>query len=286
MIAVTGATGTVGRRVVARLVAAGHDCRAVVRDAATARSVLGPRAQIVTGDLARPGTLDVAFAGVRRLFLLAPDIPGAEKLEIEANAIDAAKRAGVRHIVYLSAALRDREPQFAIARYHRTTERKIEQSGLAWTHVRPIAFMSNVLLSLDTIKTDGAIYLPTANGKVSCVDPDDIAAVATAALTGDRHEGKAYTLTGPQALSYAEQAQQLSAVLGSHITHVDVPAATAREAMLTAGASPALVEDLLEYYALVKAGERALISPDFERVVGHQPRTFATYVRQNAAAFQ
>jgi uncharacterized protein YbjT (DUF2867 family) len=237
------------------------------------------------GDFSRPETLRAALEGAQRLFLLAPDMPGSDKLELEANAIGAAEAAGVRHVVYVSVTPRGKEPEFAFARLHHETERKIERSGLAWTHLRPIAFMSNLLYSLESINAAGAFYLPTADGKVSAIDPDDIAAVAVKALVDQGHEGKAYTLTGPLALSYAEQAAQLSAVLGREVAYVDVSEAAAREAMLGAGTPPEVVEDLLEFYALVKAGERTLISPDFERVMGRKPRTFATFVRENAEAF-
>lgn len=285
MITIIGATGTIGRRIVAQLAATGHGCRVVARDAAKARGILGQGPEIATGDYARPETLEAALEGTQRLFLLAPDMPGAEKLGLEANAINAAKRAGVEHLVYLSAPSRGAVPEFAFARLHHETERKIEESGLDWTHLRPIAFMSNLLLSLESIKSDNAFYLPTGDGKVSGIDPADIAAVAVEALTGDGHRGRAYTLTGPEALSHAEQAEQLSAVIGRQIKYVDISEAAAREAMQKAGIPPTLVEDLLEYYALVKADERALISPDFEQVMGRKPRTFATFLEQNAAAF-
>lgn len=285
LITIIGATGTVGRRVVARLAEAGQGCRVVTRDMPKARGILGSGPEIAAGDYALPETLDTALAGTKRLFLLVPDMPGAAKLELEANVINAATRAGVEHIVYLSAPSRGAEPEFAFARLHHETERKIESSGLDWTHLRPIAFMSNLLLSLESIRAHDAFYLPTGDGEVSSIDPADIAAVAVEALTGSGHAGRAYTLTGPEALSHAEQAEQLSAVIGRPIAYVDIPETAARAAMLTAGIPPMLVEDLLEYYALVKAGERALISPDFERLMGRTPRTFSTFVEQNAAAF-
>ncbi|MCP3804049.1 SDR family oxidoreductase [Allokutzneria sp. A3M-2-11 16] len=286
LIVVTGATGTVGRRVVARLTSAGQQIRALARDARQARDILGADVEIVPGDFSLPDSLEPALSGAERIFLLSPDLPGTEKLRLEANAVTAAERAGVKHIVYLSVPGRGTEPEFAFARLHRETEQRIERSGLAWTHLRPIAFMSNLLLSAESIRTENAFHLPTGDGKVSCIDPDDIAAVAVEALTADGHEGRAYTLTGAEALSHAEQAERLSAVLGRPITFVDVPEAAAREAMLASGVPDALVEDLLEFYALVKAGERVMISPDFERVTGREPATFTSFAERAAAAFR
>lgn len=286
MIVITGATGTVGSRVASQLAAAGHGFRALARDPSKASSALGPGAEVAVGDLARPETLDGALDGAKRLFLLSPNVPADERRELVTNAITAAKRAGVERIVYLSVAARGREPEQAYGRIHQDAERRIEESGCAWTHLRPIAFMSNLLYSLDSIKAENAFYLPTGDGKMSAIDPDDIAAVAAKALVEDGHEGKRFVLTGPQALSHADQAEQLSAVLGRNVSYVDVPEAAAREAMLEARMAPETAEDLLEFYALIKAGERALISPDFERVMSREPRTFATYIEQNAGVFK
>ncbi len=286
MIAVIGATGTIGRRVVAQLAQGGHRFRAVVRDEARATRLLGTAVRTVPGDLAHPETLGDGLRGASGMFLLVPDGPGDAKLVLEANAIEAARLANVEHVVYLSAPGRGREPEFAFARLHHRTERLIEQSGLAWTQLRPISFMSNLLLSLESIRTQSAFYLPTGDGKVSSIDPDDVAAVAVEALTGTGHEGKAFTLTGPQALSHDEQAELVSGVLGRTVNYVDVSEAVARQAMLTAGLPSDLVEDLLEFYALVRAGERALVTDEFEKVTGRKPATFAEFCERNAEAFR
>lgn len=286
MIIVTGATGTVGSRVVDRLAAAGHAFRAVVRDASSAERRFGSYVPLAVGDLARPETLDAAFDGAERLFLLSPDAPGPEKLELEANVIAAARRAAVERIVYLSVAARETGPEQAFGRLHQETERKIQASGLAWTYLRPVAFMSNLLFSLESIRAESAFYLPAGEGKVSIIAPDDVAAVAVEALVEPGHEGKAYTLTGPQALSHADQAAQLSAAIGREVRYVAIPEVTARGAMNAAGMAPSVVEDLLEFYRLVKAGERASISADFELVMGRRPRTFADFTQKNADEFK
>ncbi|MGH2822008.1 MAG: SDR family oxidoreductase [Thermoleophilaceae bacterium] len=284
-IAVAGATGTVGSLLVKRLVAEGQAVRALVRDSDRARQILDSGVELESCDLADPQTLRPALEGVEKAFLLTGDIPPADdKLELEANFIDAAAAAGVGHIVYLSVSPSDLEPEFAFRQWHGRSERRLEESGVAWTHLRPIAFMSNLLLSLDAIRSQGAFHLPTGDGRVSVIAPEDLAEVAARTLTEEGHAGSAYTLTGPEALSYREQAAQLSHALGREIRFVDVPEQAAREAM--SGALPAeLTEALLEFYRMVKDGERELLSDDFKKVAGRAPRSFSTWADQHAEAF-
>lgn len=284
MIAVTGATGTVGRHVVRQLALAGHRIRALVRTQAKAEPIRHPGVEIVVGDMSQPETLGGLLDGTQRLFLLTPDLPGQEKLRLEASVIDAAATAGVQHVVYQSNAGGSSDLH-AFARLHRESEHRIERSGLAWTHLRCNAFMSNVLFSVESIRTDNAIYLPTGDGQVSAIDPQDIAAVAVEALTEDGHERKAYRLTGPQALSYADQAAQLSAVIGRHIVHVDVSEAQAREAMLAAGVPAEVADDLLDFYSFVKRGQCGFISTDFDELMARKPHSFAAFVAEIADTF-
>lgn len=236
-------------------------------------------------DLAKPRTLRAALEGVEKAFLVSADIPPAdEKVRREADFVDAAAAAGVRHIVYVSVVGTGSEPEFSFRRWHRETERKLEGSGLAWTHLRPIAYTTNLLLSLESINDEGVFHLPTGDGRVTVIDPADIAEVAARALIEQGHEGKAYTLTGPEALSHAEQAVQLSQALGREVRFVDVPEAAARTAM--AGLPSELTVALLEFYRLIKDGQREFVAPDFENVTGHAPSSFAAWARGNADAFR
>lgn len=285
-IAVTGATGTIGSRLARKLVAEGQAIQALVRDPEKAKRILDSDVKLETCDLAHPRTLRPALEGVEKAFLVTGDIPpGSDKLELEANFIDAAAEAGVRRIVYVSARGRGSEPEFAIRQWHAQSERRLEESGMQWTYLRPIAFMTNLLLSLDSIRSLGAFHLPTGGGRVSVIDPEDIAEVAARTLTEEGHEGSAYTLTGPEALSYEEQAAQLSRAAGREIRFVDVPEQAAREAMASDGLPAELTEALLEFYRLVKDGERDLLSDDFEKVARREPTRFSAWAERNAKAF-
>ena len=118
------------------------------------------------------------------------------------------------------------------------------------------------------------------------IDPRDIASVATATLTQPGHEGKRYELTGPEALSFAEQVALIGAAIGRPLRFVDVPPAAARDAMLSSGMPAPVAEGMLEVMAKIKAGGAETVSPAVEQVLGRKPRTFAAWARENAAAFQ
>src|SRR5215217_4525373 len=204
MILVTGATGTIGGEVARQLIAAGVKPRLLVRDPKKAREFEG-KAELVQGDLAKPESLDAAFKGMQKLFLVSSGVDGRT---LEKNAIAAARRASVQHVVKLSVIGAD-QSELTFSKWHAEVERALLDSGLKWTLLRPGSFMSNALFWLETIKSQGAFYDPQGEGKYSPIDPADIGAIAVKALTGPGHEGKAYTLTGPESLTLAQQAATL-----------------------------------------------------------------------------
>jgi uncharacterized protein YbjT (DUF2867 family) len=159
-------------------------------------------------------------------------------------------------------------------------------SGLQWTMVRPGNFMSNAHLWAETIRSQGAFYQPTGAGRWAAVDPDDIGAVAAKALTGAGHEGKAYTLTGPESLSAAGYAEKLSSVLGKPVKFVDVPPEAARDNVLRAGIPPAYADAILDLFACMKSGKLDLVTDTIEKVTGRKPGTFEAWARRNVAAFR
>ena len=284
MILVTGATGNVGSRVVKELVAGGHAVRAFVTDENEARTLLGPKVELAKGSFDDRASLDAALRGIDKMYLLAPFQPGSMSAW-EASTIDAAKRAGVKHVVKHSVAGAEYEPGITIGRTHRAGEKLLEKSGMAWTFLRPAGFASNALGWASTIKSQGAVYAPMGEGKMAVIDPRDIAAVAVAALTTSGHEGKAYHLTGPEALSVAQQVKILGDVIGRPLKYVDVPDAAAKDSMLGMGMSAPAVDAMLELTNLVRAGQAAAVSNAVQTITGKPPRSFEAWARDNAAAF-
>lgn len=281
MILVLGATGTTGGEVARQLIAAGERPRLLVRDPTRAREFDG-KADIVQGDLDRPESLAAAMRGIEKIYLVST---GVEIERLEGNVVDAAKRAGVRHVVKLSVLDADR-PRFDLARWHGASERRLSDSGLAWTMLRPGNFMTNALGWAATVKSQGAFYQPTGEGRWAAIDPADIGAVAVAALTTPGHEGKRHALTGPQALSAAGYAAVLSRVLGKPVRFVDVPPEAARESMLGAGMPPAYVDAIVDLNAAMRSGALDAVTDTVRAVTGREARTFEDWARRNAPAFQ
>ena len=284
MILVTGSTGRVGGEIVRQLAAMGSRVRAFVRGGPEDAKGLPHGVEIAYGDLDKPETVAPAMQGVEKVYLLVPGTPAMPKQE--GAALEAAKRAGVKHIVKHSV-MGARNPEIAIARLHRASETAIENSGLAWTFVRPGSFMSNALDWAMPIKTQGGVFQPLGDGRVAMVDPRDIAAVGVAALTKPGHEGKAYDVTGPEALDMNQHVAILSEVLGKPLRYVNIPEAATRDMMLNKVGMPApVVEGLLEVFARIRDGKASHVSNDVETVTGKPARRFKEWVLENKAAFQ
>jgi uncharacterized protein YbjT (DUF2867 family) len=283
MILVTGSTGKVGAELVRQLATKRARVRALVRDPAKGAVLAGPGVEIARGDLGDPASLDAAMGGVERVFLLS----GVDRrqAELQGNVVQAARRAGVRHIVKLGSAGTSPDSPITVARLHAQTEKDIEASDIPYTFLKPALFMQFIMTHASTVKGEGAIYAPMRDGKVPMIDVRDIAAVAAAVLTGSGHEGKAYTLTGPEALSMNDVAHKLSQAIGKPVKYVDVPPDAARKAMIAQGIPPWFVEDLLKLMEVFAAGYAATVSPDVKNVIG-QARTFDAFARDFAQAFK
>ena len=281
-VLVTGATGTIGRDVTKQLARKGAAVRAGVRDQAKARKQFGVDIALATFDFEDAASFAGALIGVEKVFLLPPLMPN--QVEVTNAFVDAAKRAGVRHIVKLSAIGADTSPPNTFGKWHAANEQHIRESGLAFTFLRPNSFMQNFITYFQP--RDGTIYLPWGNGKASFVDTRDIAAVAAEALTIDGHEGKTYTLTGPAALGIAEVASILSETAGREINYVDVPESAARDGMLQAGLPEWQVEPLLELHATNKQNRWTAVTADIEKVTGNPPTDFAQFARDHAEKFR
>lgn len=281
-IFVTGATGNVGSQVVQQLIASGITPRVAVRSINKAESLKKAGAEPVEMDLDRPKTVQSAFAGVDKVFLVSPFVPNM--VELTAILREAAKRANVQQIVRLSALA---QPGIALSKWHCEMEKAIAKTGIPFTFLRPNGFMQNFVTAMaGTIKADNAFYLNAGDGKVSFVDTRDIASVAVAALTTSGHEGQAYTVTGSEALSHPQAAFILSQVLGRTINYVDVPEDTVRQGMQGAGMPEPTVNALLELYASYKASQAATVSPVVEQVTGKQPISFEQFVKDYAEVWQ
>lgn len=279
MILVTGGTGTVGRELVQQLLEADQPVRVFTRDARKVAH-LDQRAERAVGDLTKPETLAAAMHGVERIFLV------TFETRHDINVLEAAQRAGVKQVVKLST-LEARDHVLQVGKWHYEREELIRASGLAWTFLRPGMFMTNTIQWWAAgIKQQGAVYFPGGKGRVAPVDPRDVAAVATAALTQPGHTGKAYELTGPELLSMGEMVQIIARVLGRPVRYVDIPPLFAKIWMLKSGMDNTLVAALMEVLAALRKNKGAQRTDMVEQVTGHPPRTFEAWCREHSAAFQ
>ena len=279
MILVTGATGKVGGQALRRLVDKGLDVRALARDPAKVEA-LGLGVEAVPGDLDKPDTLPPAMAGVDKVLVVAGgwDIPGED-----ANMINAAEAAGVGHLVLLSSLGVD--AGVGSGPFHAPGEEKLRSTRLTWTILRPGFYMANVMMGRDAIVAQGAFYEPTGTGRHALIHPADVGDVAAEVLASDGHAGKTYELTGPEAISSADCAAALSAALGREIRHVDVPDEAFRAGLAQAGVPAPVADNLARYYAMVKAGDFAMVTSTVPDLLGRPARTFKEWAAENAGAF-
>jgi uncharacterized protein YbjT (DUF2867 family) len=283
-ILVTGATGTIGSQVVKALRGTpGVAVRAAVRGSEQARVLAGDNVTTVEFDYERPETLAKAVDGADRIFLVTPFTN--DQVELGTRLIDAAKQSGVKHVVKLSAIGCEIEPGIQLGRWHRAIEKKVEASGIAWTFLRPNNFFEN-FFNFYGPDAQGKIHLPWGQAAASFIAGADIAAVAKAALTGTGHEGKAYVLTGPEALTIAQAAKTIGEVSGRAITYVDVPEETAKQGMLGFQMPLWMVDAMMELHGIDKAGYAAAVTDDATRLTGRQPKTFAEFARESAAKWR
>jgi uncharacterized protein YbjT (DUF2867 family) len=284
-ILVTGATGLAGSAVLREFVRNRHPVRALVRSRAKARAFEAfPTVEVVEGDMSRPATLEDALWGVDRVLLISS--PDQQMVERQSAFIDAAKKADVRHIVKFSGlSAADVDTPFVFGSMHAEIERYLEGSGLAWTHLRPSQFMTEYLREVPTILAQSALLLPLEDARLVPVDVADIARAAYLLLTTPGHEGRIYAMSGPEALSMAEIAGQISAAVGRAVRYVPITRDQRKQALLAAGV-PSYSVDALD----AQAGERlkgteATVHPETHTALGITPTLFAEFAGRNAGAF-
>jgi uncharacterized protein YbjT (DUF2867 family) len=280
MILVFGSSGTVGREVVKALSEAGEKVRAAYRSRPpSSPGVEGARVDLTTGEGLRS-----ALSGARAVFLLTGEIE--DQTAAEMRGVEAAREAGVERIVKLSVWGAEGE-DYSFARIHRPVEREIEGSGIPWTHLRPQGFMQNFLTYYaEPIRTAGTLRLPCGEARVADIDARDIARVAALALSSNGHEGKAYDLTGPEALTFSEQTALLSEAAGKKITYVSISDGEFRQAALNSGMPEGYVEAMLELYRYYREGRAARVTDTVREVTGRDPISFAEFAIENASALR
>lgn len=281
MIAVTGATGTIGSELVSLLSDAGVETKAISRDTSGQPDL--PNIQWVEGDLADPKTLNEAFSGCEKVFLLTGNTDRMVKLQI--NAIRAAKGAGIPHIVKLSALGSSAHSMSVIGVWHYIIEQSLKESGLDWTILRPHVFMQNLLDQKNSIVEEGVFYSASGDADIPIIDTRDISSVAKEILTGDGHTGETYTLSGPEAISYLECAKILSEVIGNTIEYSAETFDEAWTRMRKNDFPIWLISGQLALASYHREGRGTQVITDaVKKITGHEARSFQAFAEDNFKA--
>jgi NAD(P)H dehydrogenase (quinone) len=272
-IVITGASGQLGRRVAELVLEQTSDVVLVTRTPEALAGFAERGAQVRRGDFDDPASLDAAFAGGERLLLVSTNVIGTRVAQ-HRRAIDAAVRAGVRHVLYTSIPNPGPENAAAVAVEHRETEEALRASGLAWTFLRNDIYADLQPQSAAAAIASGQLVTNAGDGRTGYVTREDCAAVAAAVLLSDGHEGRAYDVTGPETLSAADLAALYSELGGRpvQVVHVD-DAAFAAGLVEHAGMPQAMAEIYATFGIATRDGVLDVRTDVVERLTGRAPQS-------------
>jgi uncharacterized protein YbjT (DUF2867 family) len=279
LIALTGATGAVGRLLTARLAEAGARQRLVVRDPARAPQLAGAEVRQAS-DYAAGEEMRGALEGADTLFLM-PAAEAPNRVQLHTTAVDAAVAAGVQRIVYLSFFGASEDTTFTLGRDHWHTEQHIRATGLPWTFLRMNLYM-DFLPTM--VLPDGVIRGPAGDGRLSAVLRDDVAASAAVVLTSEGHDGRIHELTGPEAFSLAEAAEAMSRATGKAIRFHDETDEEAFASRAAFGAPEFEVRGWVSSYWAIREGNLERVTDDVRALIGRAPVSLAEYVHAHPEA--
>jgi len=282
LVLLVGATGQVGSRVAAKLVDRGTRVRVLARDVDAATALLGPKVEVVRGDLMDPPSLTSALRDVDIASLATA--PGPRMTEQEINFVDAAASVGLPRLVKLSAAYPDTAPDHIPFSWQTPVVARIEQSGLPATVLRPTQFTSLLRWDAPTVRT-GRLHSVMGQSRFTIIDPEDVADLTVAALTDPAHAGQTWYVGGPDAVTYDDIADTLTRVLGYRVEHIGVDEATLR-AGLRASGLPDWLGDVLVNSAEVARSDWFVIDDAVtRRVLGRPGRDLASWIDRNRDDF-
>ncbi|MEU3314875.1 NmrA family NAD(P)-binding protein [Streptomyces sp. NPDC006662] len=284
MITVMGATGATGRALLQSLRTLGVPARALTRTPQRIRDGADdPLVEVRYADATDPGSLHAAFEGATQLFLAMAN--GPAQVELEIRAVDIAAAAGVGHIVKISAPAAEPDSPVAVSRGHHAVEEHLRTAGPAHTVLRPYAFMQNLLRLAPAVAARSAFLGAMGDAPCNYVDCRDIGDVAAAVLTRAELAGGTYTLTGPEAVSHPGLADRLSALTGTRVRYVDLPAQELRESLVRhAGMPDWLADHVTEIQQLAQARPERPTGTVAD-LLGRPPRTLHAFLHEHRADF-
>lgn len=283
MIVVTAATGRLGRLTVENLLARGvspADIAVSVRSPERVADLAERGIQVREADYDRPETLVAAFAGADRLLLVSANAHDNDlRIAQHANAVAAAKEAGVGHIVYTSIVEADTNP-LALGTVHNDTETRILATGLPYTFLRNSWYFENYTAGVQGAVERGGIVGTAADGRIAAASIADFAEAAAVVLATDGHQGKAYELTGDSSWTVAELAAEISRQTGKEVTYTDLPAEQLAEVLAGAGLPAGLVDLLVDAETHTRTGALGTVTDDLRTLIGRPTTTLADAVAE------
>ena len=278
---ITGATGDVGSRVTEMLIERGERPRIFARDSKKAQARFGERVEIFVGDLVDIASLKPALKGVDALFLVTtgPEIPSLDE-----DTATIAKATGVRHLVKLSSM--DVAQGLAIGAWHEQGEAAIQASGIPFTFVRPSGFMSNLMAWTHSVRFEGIVRASTGNGRRAFIHSNDIASVSTMALTTGAYLGQSLTITGSEALTFADLTARIGDAIGRALKFESISDEEARQRYAATGASATETDAHVALWRAIREGRLATVTNVVEQVLGRPPIRFDQWLSENEAAFR
>ena len=277
-VLVTGASGNIGGGVVPQLIKQGVDVRVYVRDAAKAEKLKAAGAEPFVGDFLDAAKIEAAAKGTDAVVSITP--PGPTAAEQASVITQAAKRAGVGHIIRLSAIGAGPEAPTDNGKLHFKTDAEIMASGIPFTLLRPNFFMQNLLMSVPTIKAQGSMYWGMGEGSMGLIDARDISdSIASLAGYGGHH-GQIYLQTGPESLSFSDMAETISAEIGKPVKYVAIPVEAVGEAIRGFGMGDWFAQVMMDYSRAYARGWGDMVNGNVEAITDKEPRSFARFVKE------
>ncbi|WP_105434815.1 SDR family oxidoreductase [Neorhizobium tomejilense] len=286
---VTGAAGHLGRAVLRHLAetskVAAADIVAASRDPNKLADFAASGLETRTADFDDEAGLVKAFTGVDRVLIISTDelaTPG-KRITQHRNAVSAAKKAGVKHIVYTSMPNPDKS-LVTFAPDHLGTEEAIKASGVAYTILRNSWYHDNYLMSMPHNLQVGKWYTSVGTGKITTISRDDCARAAAAALANPPAGSNIFTLTGSESLAANEIAARASTAAGKPLDVVDVTDEQLTQGLAGAGLPAFVATMLVSADANIRAGNFEQVTSDYETLTGQKPQTLAAYFETQKAA--
>lgn len=282
-ILVTGATGGLGKAVVENLLKTERPDQLTVlaRDPAKAADLQAQGVTVKQGDYNDYASLVAAFAGIDKLFLVSSnDIPN--RVAQHTNALNAAKEAGVKHVVYTSFQRKTEDGSSAawfIAEAHLATEKLLKESGLAYTILRNALYFEVLPLFMGPVLETNTLYLPAGEGKCAYASRADMAAAGAAVLTGTGHENQSYELSTNEALSFGDIANILSDLSGKKIQYVSPSAEEFGTQLAAAGVPAEAIQMTAGFSVAIEQGEFNFPSTTLEKLLGRKPESAKEFLK-------